>query len=563
MASLGYRARISIAGHALIKPSLLPFHVRHMHHHTPRSSAPCESFFKNTSRRWIFNEEKRLQERYVEFNVPELLRVTATAMHQNRRPDIVKFAEGGFNRAFLVRTDEGKEVIARIPTLIAGPPHYTTASEVATMNFLRNVLDLPVPRVLAYSCDSANTVGAEYIIMEKISGESLASRWFSLSAKEVTHIMAQLAQFEKKIFSFPFPGYGSLYHSRDIQGESQMPLGTDDYCIGPVAKRQFWHDERGQMDLDRGPWKSPIDCLMSAARREAAYLRTHAQPRPRRRFLLPTEHSIPPSEHLSLLAKFEQLASFLIPKDPSLSTPTLRHPDLSLANILLVPGSTKIASIIDWQDAAIFPLFMQAGYPAFCEHDMAHPQSLETPTLPEDFDSMTAEEQLQAQAQLRQEEANLYYTAATGIHHDAHLRALRIPHLGMRQHLIQQTGYPWDADLINLRAALVGITSPAVWEGISSEPCPVSFSDEERQKAMEESTEWNESEALLSRIRDHLGIDLEGGTEPENFEWAFNRNVEFRLEMLRQAGEQERETCWRNWPFKEDEDCSPAPDIPE
>jgi hypothetical protein len=232
---------------------------------------------------------------------------------------------------------------------------------------------------------------------------------------------------------------------------------------------------------------------------------------------------------------------------------------LSLANILLVPGSTKIASIIDWQNSIIFPLFMQAGYPVFCEHDSSRPQSLNIPTLPEGFDNMSAEEQIQAKTKFRLEEANLYYTAATGIHNDEHLKALRIPHLGMRQYLIQQTGYPWDADVINLRAALAGVTSANVWNNVSSQPCPVSFSDEEREKAMSESCEWIESEALLSTIRNNLGIDLEGGTEPENFKWASHRNLEFRMEMLRQSEEHEREICWRNWPYKDDEDSSSPP----
>lgn len=196
----------------------------------------------------------------------------------------------------------------------------------------------------------------------------------------------------------------------------------------------------------------------------------------------------------------------------------LRHPDLSLANILLAPGSTKIAGIIDWQDAVAFPLFMQAGYPAFCEHDWSQSQELKILTLPETFDNMDTEERMEATTKFRLEQANLYYTAATGIRNDAHLRTLQIPHLGMRQYLTQQTGYPWDADVVNLRAALVGVTSSHIWGRISTLPCPVSLPEEERERALSESREWDESEALLSRIRDDLGVDLEGGTEPGNFE---------------------------------------------
>jgi hypothetical protein len=299
--------------------------------------------------------------------------------------------------------------------------------------------------------------------------------------------------------------------------------------------------------------------MTSAARRELSCLQHHAKSKPRQTFLLPTDYDIDPSEHASFLSKFLQLAPSLVPAESSLQQPTLKHPDLSLANILLVPGSTKIASIIDWQDATVFPLFMQAGYPAFCEHDSSRPQSLKIPTLPKDFYTMGEKEQMEIMIKFRLEEANIYYTAATGIHNEAHLNALRIPHLGMRQYLIQQTAYPWDADVINLRAALVSVTNPNVWSSVSSLPCPLSFSKEERKDAMDESSQWNESEALLSRIRDELGIDLEGGTEPNNFGWASQKNSELRVEMARQSDVHERETCWRNWPYKDDGDMSSPP----
>lgn len=200
-----------------------------------------------------FNEDQRLRERYVEFNPMELQLVAAKALNRDRCPHIEKIAEGGFNKIFLLHSDDGHEVIARIPTPVAGPPHYTTASEVATLNFLRNVLGLSVPKVLSYSASSMNPVGAEYIIMERVHGQSLASRWLSLTTEEITDIMTQIAEIEQKIFSFRLPGYGSLYYKHDIEGEPQLDIQTEDFCIGPVARRQFWHGERQHMKLDRGP----------------------------------------------------------------------------------------------------------------------------------------------------------------------------------------------------------------------------------------------------------------------------------------------------------------------
>ncbi|KAJ5491661.1 kinase-like domain-containing protein [Penicillium diatomitis] len=531
--------------------------VSSRHHLSTSPQALNEEFFRNTSRRWIFDETDRLNERYVKFRPTELQRIAGEVMQQDHCPDITKLAEGGFNKVFILRAKHGREVIARIPTPIAGPAHYTTASEVATMGFLRAVLKLPVPEVFAYSTTSDNPVGAEYILMERVEGESLSSRWLSLTTDEVKDIMTQIADMERKIFDFRFPAYGSLYYKKDLDGETQIPI-VEDFVIGPVSTRQFWHGERSKTEIDRGPWLSPVDCITSAARREMAVIQHHAKAQPRRTFLLPTNYNIHPSEHTSLLSRFLQLAPHLI-RPGSYSAPTLRHPDLSLSNILLAPGSSKIISIIDWQDAAIFPRFMQAGYPAFCEHDSSQPQSLQIPSLPEDFDKMGIDEQRQSRAIFRLEEANLYYTAATGVHNDEHMNVLKTPHLGMQQYLLRQTGYPWDADIINLRAALVGITTPSVWSKISSAVCPVVFSDEEREAAIAESQEWNESEQLLSRVREHLNIDLEGGTEPDNFERAVEGNRQFRMEMVRQAEADQQEICWRNWPYQDKEDNSMPP----
>lgn len=151
----------------------------------------------------------------------------------------------------------------------------------------------------------------------------------------------------------------------------------------------------------------------------------------------------------------------------------------------------------------------------------------------------------------RLEQANLYYAAATGLENDLHFKALQYPRLGMPQYLISQMGFPWDADFINLKASLVTFTQ--MWPDVSSstEPCPISFTPEEQKQALDDAEEWNESADMLSTVRDAMGIDLEGGTEPENYEFARNMNLGFRMEMVRQAEEHEREIAWRAWPYKE------------
>ena len=209
-----------------------------------------------------------MAERYVRFNVPELMRIAAIAVGRDRCVGIVKVTEGGFNKIFLLKMDDGYEVIARIPTPIAGPPHYMTASEVATMDFLRTQLDIPAPKVFGWASrvDDDNPVGAEYIIMEKAQGESLSSRWLSLSTGELAEVIKQVVDIETRLFSARFSRHGSLYYKKDLEEKFREDnpnesndgnILADRFCVGPVATRSFWAEERGQMKLDRGPCLFP------------------------------------------------------------------------------------------------------------------------------------------------------------------------------------------------------------------------------------------------------------------------------------------------------------------
>ena len=48
----------------------------------------------------------------------------------------MKFREGQYNKVFQLVKGNGAEVVAKIPNLNAGPAYYTTASEVATVDFV-------------------------------------------------------------------------------------------------------------------------------------------------------------------------------------------------------------------------------------------------------------------------------------------------------------------------------------------------------------------------------------------------------------------------------------------
>jgi len=93
-------------------------------------------FSRYTSGRWLWDEEEQLRQRYRRFNVLELQNAAANAIGLRNCTKISKIGEGNFNKVFKLTMDDESVVIARIPHPNAGPPIITTASEVATMDFV-------------------------------------------------------------------------------------------------------------------------------------------------------------------------------------------------------------------------------------------------------------------------------------------------------------------------------------------------------------------------------------------------------------------------------------------
>jgi hypothetical protein len=96
-----------------------------------------EHFYQYTSGRWLWNEKYQLARRYVRFDLPGLLKVSAQAIGARRCVEVKKLPEGNFNKVLSLTMEDSRKLIAKIPNPNAGRPHYTTASEVATMDYVR------------------------------------------------------------------------------------------------------------------------------------------------------------------------------------------------------------------------------------------------------------------------------------------------------------------------------------------------------------------------------------------------------------------------------------------
>jgi hypothetical protein len=109
-----------------------------LHTQTNKSTTipSVDDYYIYSSGRWLWNESSQLESRRLNFDPTELARAAATAVGSRTCRKLEKLSEGDFNKVFLLTMDDNRELIAKLPNPNAGYKHFTTASEVATMDYV-------------------------------------------------------------------------------------------------------------------------------------------------------------------------------------------------------------------------------------------------------------------------------------------------------------------------------------------------------------------------------------------------------------------------------------------
>ncbi|KAL3489348.1 hypothetical protein BJX62DRAFT_252674 [Aspergillus germanicus] len=242
-----------------------------------------EAFKAYSAQRWLWNKPAQLQRRYINFNLNTLPGIAKEAAGSYAVcVSLTKLPEGNSNKAFLATMRDGKELIIQIPNPNTGPAHYTTTSEVATMQYR---LHIPVPKVLAYySKASESKLGAEYIMMEK------------LKPREKLSIIKQVAAI------------------------------TSTYTI-------LFNNRRGDVNVPQGPY-----ALRALARREEAYMEnfpTFQRDCQQGIFSRPGSYQPTKEAKLSVLQDFLKIYRHIMPKSKELCAGVILHNNLHTDNIFV------------------------------------------------------------------------------------------------------------------------------------------------------------------------------------------------------------------------------------
>jgi len=104
--------------------------------HTTADWNQNDDFFRFSRGRFVCDETHEMAQRHVQFDMNELCKTAANVLGSAHCRNVEKCADGMHNKAFLLTMDDGKQVVAKVPNPNAGRSHFTTASEVATMDFV-------------------------------------------------------------------------------------------------------------------------------------------------------------------------------------------------------------------------------------------------------------------------------------------------------------------------------------------------------------------------------------------------------------------------------------------
>ncbi|KIW63326.1 hypothetical protein PV04_10180 [Phialophora macrospora] len=259
---------------------------------------------------------------------------------------------------------EPARVVAKLSFRVAGPPNLMTNSEVATMAYVRCHTSIPVPKVLDWNSDTQNPVGAEYIIMEHVSGVQLHEvLWPNMDSHQHMLVTKSLAHAVAEMANLKFPVHGSLYLAANANTLQNKVDLADGFVIGPNCGREYWdwgRDEassgRNECSTNQGPWNTLEE--YTGALLDAGYMRLPKLPTAEHAAELPYRSTV--EEHVRLLQISKAVIKTLIqcPLTRDLSAPLLLHPDFNKRNLYVSPNEpTKITAVIDWQSTCIEPTF--------------------------------------------------------------------------------------------------------------------------------------------------------------------------------------------------------------
>ncbi|KAI9832358.1 MAG: hypothetical protein M1826_002044 [Phylliscum demangeonii] len=265
------------------------------------------------------------------------------------RCEIVFHAKGGFHKLFRVIPGGGVGSGYIMRVALPVDPHYKTSSEVATMEYIRSLTTIPIPKVVAHDSSNFNALGFEWILMEFMPGATLRERWKDLPMTTKECLVRQLARFQAQLFAEQHQEIGNVYRARC--STTQSP-----YYLGRIVTHGFFWGDHVHDTVPRGPFKDSHDWFSARlALKRLGLQRALESPDS------DDDEREDASLGLSIVQKLLKLLPTVFPPDKPGPT-FLFHDDLSLQNVL-VDEHGVLTAVLDWECVSVLPLWCACKIP--------------------------------------------------------------------------------------------------------------------------------------------------------------------------------------------------------
>ena len=302
---------------------------------------------------------------------------TLSRCHLQLSPDchlaVTFFSEGALNQLYTVSISDGGDSLGspRYIFRATSPvePFYKTASEVATLSYIREHTTIPVPSVIAYSSTTENELGCEWILMERVTGVALKDIWGDIDLETKSREIEVIAGFVRQLRDIQrcFTAIGNLYFREEIKisnvGIRTVPTEDEKYVVGPiVTPYMFAGGRKLRVPRNLGPYSNDAEYIAALAATEIEEMK----------LLLSADAHLHPDfdedlagdaeATIEVLDELQAISITLFPSPPRHFL--LHHHDLSLANIIVDPATHEITGIVDWECVGSRPHW-ELTYPSF------------------------------------------------------------------------------------------------------------------------------------------------------------------------------------------------------
>jgi hypothetical protein len=276
-------------------------------------------------------------------------------------------------------------------------------------------------------------------------------------------------------------------------------------------------------------------------------------PRQQGLFSGPGQYTPTAASKTRVLNTFSKAVPLLTPKDAALVKPSLWHPDLHADNIFVDPSNpTDIVSIIDWQAVSTSPLFLQVSHPSLIEFEGPVTPGFEPIPLPDDFDSMSPEKQLEAEKLRAAQSIYKIYEVYLAQNCPEALHSLRFRD-SLAGQIFRLAGSVFSDGEPVLMGMLMHMHDEWTKKSSSS---PLSFTPEDRKRQEEDERLWGQGVELLAGLLDQVGAfqGWDGWVNHNNYE-AMKASLANGVERFldQHARNDEERRLWSEvLPFKDD-----------